>query len=139
MFQKPPSRCLCHPKQWLPRKQFSRQRKHFCTSIRKIFEICTRCKCSRKSGDLGESDDQLLCNPPYNTCRQHGIQNSDHNVFNAMDREAFCSFMEYVLKHNAQERIIYFVSPFSFWWRRFCARTEMVEDRVREMEMFKVE
>lgn len=52
------------------------------------------------SGDLGESVVLVLFNPAYNVRCQQDLQNSDDNVINAKDIEAFCDFADYALKHG---------------------------------------
>lgn len=46
--------------------------------------------------DLDESVDLLIYDLLYSVCHQQDLQNSDHEMLNAKDKDAFCDFVEYV-------------------------------------------
>lgn len=91
-------------------------------------------------GDKGlpESINILMCNPPYDVSCQQALQNSDHDVFNGKDEEAFCKFTEKVLKRGVHGLISRFTIQVSASWRQLCALTEAVKENVTKMAMFEV-
>lgn len=61
--------------------------------------------------DLGESFNLIKCGPPYKLHRMYYLQKSNHDVFNALDMDAFCEFWKLVLNRENVDKI--FVQPYS--------------------------
>lgn len=76
--------------------------------------------------DMPKIFDLLACNLPCTIHCQKDFENSEHDVSNAKDMEAFCNSEECLLKRRGYRRIFRFALQFASWQRRFCARTEEV-------------
>lgn len=55
--------------------------------------------------NLVGSVDPLLCGPQYNSHCQQDLQNSYQYMPNVKDMDAFCDFVEYVLKRGGRGHI----------------------------------
>lgn len=67
----------------------------------------------------GESADLLQCNPLYNVHRQQDLRNSDHDVFDSKNMEAFCDFAKCVTKSEGLEHIFCPAVRLVSCWRVF--------------------
>lgn len=58
--------------------------------------------------NLSESDDLLLCNPPYYVHCEYELHDRDHKEFSAKDIELFSDFVEYALWRGGRRRCFMF-------------------------------
>lgn len=59
-----------------------------------------------RSEDISESNELLQRNSAYDDCRQQDLQNSSQDEFETKSVEAFCNFVEYVLKPEGRRNIV---------------------------------
>lgn len=92
--------------------------------------------CKPQSGkDQKGSVELLLWDPPYNVRRLQEAQNSNYDVLNAQDREAFSNFAEYVLKKRGHEHIFCSAVKFASLGWRFCTCMEKIEKSAGRTEV----
>lgn len=110
----------CHSRMWPTRKYRYKQMKTVCCDYTEDFQNLRETHELYGGEDLGKNVDLLLCNPPYNVCRQQDLQNSNHDFFIAKETTTFPDFAGYVLRVEGTD-IAYVLPHSSSPGERVCA------------------